>query len=413
MTRVGRSHVSSIWLLLPICLAISSPSSFAAPAPAALSLEDVLHGIEVRGDLLHAREMTVRTEQFAHSREESADGRSFGGLPLFRTTELDMRIEGQKMHIDRRTISPQDGSTTVKELFAWDGRRSTGYSHEPQNPNDVLRGLVESRQRGAFEVGYWMTPLEMEVFDLREPLWAVAKKTGWRLAGTETVQDTQTYRIESVDLWNGKAALTVWVDASRDFAPLKLELVIHVDGDRPITETMDEVRLERRDGVWVIVDAVTTITNPYIEYNPRYVRRTQILDYRVGMAFPEGSFTVEFPPGTWVYDAILNTGYIAGKGVWVKNEEGATEFVSTSTPESALLDHGPEVETQPVNESTVQDATRNATTGVPNATRGQPRSSNRWSYLMVGVLIVVAAASILVWFRHRGICRARHEDSGG
>jgi hypothetical protein len=235
-----------------------------------------------------------------------------------------MRVEEQIHKLEGSNIS-----TSHMDIFAWDGEKTTGYVSAPWNPNFRGTGTVKSKMGGQFKATYWLTPLEQEVFDLRSPLTEILDKARWNLSGPEKIGQHASYCLESVGLWEDDIKLQVWIDPSRDFAPIQIKLTLTFEDGNNIVERMSDVRLEQRDGIWIVADAVLTFENPR-KKDPRkrkFATRFSVRDYHVGIELSDDIFQVEFPKGTRVYDEILKTGYIVGEGVFVTNEDGSVDFI--------------------------------------------------------------------------------------
>ena len=127
----------------------------------------------------------------------------------------------------------------------------------------------------------------------------------------------------------GNTGNQVWFDPTRDFAPIQIKLTLKFEDGINIVERMSDVRLEQRDGIWIVADAVLTFENPRLKdpRKRRFATRFSVRDYHVGIELSDDIFQVEFPIGTRVYDEILKTGYIVGEGIYVTNEDGSPEFV--------------------------------------------------------------------------------------
>ncbi len=296
-----------------------------------LSLEDFLDGISIRAELLKSVHVTFQFEVYADHNVNQEQ--LFQGLPLVRYREVDMKRLGEKMRVEAKMYNLQSNQIDRVELFAWDSRKATGYAMWPQDPNNGLSGSVKPAKSGPFTTSYWLTPLEQEVFDIRRPLSEILDEAQWTLSGPEKIGQYSAYKLEGTGFWEDKAKLQVWIDPTQDFAPVQLIFTIEFEDRVNIVEKMSDVRLEQKDGVWVIAEAVHTFENPRQKdpHMRRFATRFSIKDYRVGIQFPDDTFQIKFPKGTWVYDEIIKTGYIAGEGFWVTDKDGLTHFVQADS----------------------------------------------------------------------------------
>jgi len=297
-----------------------------------LSVEDVFDGIRMRSEALKSVQVVFRYEVYAdHSVTEQVP--SFWGLPLMRSREFDVRRLGEKMLVTRKIHNIKGYHVDVQsvETFAWDGKKTTGFQQPVGDPSSKLSGSVKPGRAWAFETVYWLTPLEQEVFDLRKPLCKVLDETQWLLSGPEKIGEYSAYKLESMGLWKDNAKLQTWIDPTRDFAPVQTSLTLKFeDGRGDMSEKMCDVRLEKKEGVWVITSASLMFENAR-EVDPKkrkFATRFSVTDYHVGVKLSDDMFQVEFPKGTRVYDEILKVGYIAGEGVWLADKDG-TKFVSS------------------------------------------------------------------------------------
>jgi len=320
---------SLLWILSILSTGLFSNAS--GSDFASLSVEDVLDGIRIRAELLKSVHVTFQFEVYAdHNVDQD---QLFQGLPLVRYREVDMKRLGEKMRVEAKMYNLQDKQIDRVELFAWDSKKATGYARWPQDLDAKLSGSVKSAKRGPFKTSYWLTPLEQEVFDIRRPLSEILDEAQWTLSNPEEIGHYSAYRLEGTGLWDDKANLQVWIDPTKDFAPVQLILTIKFEDGVNIVEKMSDVRLEQKDGVWVIADAVHTFENPR-QKDPnkrKFATKFSIKDYHVGIQFPDETFQIKFPKGTWVYDEIIKIGYIAGEGLWVTEKDGLTHFVQADS----------------------------------------------------------------------------------
>ncbi|UCG50124.1 MAG: hypothetical protein JSU94_10110 [Phycisphaerales bacterium] len=384
-----------------------------AARTSSLSVEDVLAGIRMRDELLNSTHVVFKYQVYAN---HSVDPRrpSFSNLPLVRSRDVDIKRLWRKMRVEERIHGFEGAGTYLHHLdiFAWDGKKTTGYVSPPWNPDMKPTGSVKPRMGGQFLASYWLTPLEQAVLDIRAPLVEILDKAQWRLSGPETIGEYTTYRIDSIGL--GNFILKVWLDPTRDFAPIQIDLTLTFEDGINIVERMTDVRLEQKDGVWVVADAVLRFHGPRHK-NPRareFYTRFSVTDYEVGVELSDDIFQIEFPEGVRVYDEILKTGYVVGEGVYVADENGYAEFVRTDpqdyisemqargAPGAGPNNSGPIPKpAQPLVPDTRPGP---AATSGPNVLAETPPAKRRWPIIAAALTLacVLLAAGVMIG-RHK------------
>jgi len=400
-------------LCLPYILFIGANGGAGGTELSALSVEDVLSGIRMRAELLKSTHVIFQYTVYADHPVEPQRP-SFRGLPLVRSREVDIKRLGGKMRVEEKIHNLEGSNTNISHLdiFAWDGEKATGYVSAPWDPNARSSGSVKSKMGGPFKASYWLTPLEQEVFDLRRPLPEILDKARWNLSGPEKIGQHASYCLESVGLWKDGAKLQVWFDPTRDFAPIQIKLTLKFEDGINIVERMSDVRLEQRDGIWIVADAVLTLENPRMKdpRKRRFATRFSVRDYHVGIELSDDVFQVEFPIGTRVYDEILKTGYIVGEGIYVTNEDGSPEFVRNDSldykyemeaPESKLPSpNNIEIKASTGRLSVPDTQTTRKSTASPAVLAKEGSAQKRWPILVaIFAFGCVLSASAYVYYK--------------
>jgi len=117
--------------------------------------------------------------------------------------------------------------------------------------------------------------------------------------------------------------MEIWIDPVRDFAPVKIKHSIPGPSSLipfPAVYELSEIKLEQRDGVWVIVEAVChfDLNKPEAlkKYeNPDCYYKFQVEEYQVNPEMDESLFEIQYPSGTLVFDRFLEIAYTIGVGM--------------------------------------------------------------------------------------------------
>lgn len=311
-----------------------------AIADAPLSFDDIRTGLQHR-----AQKLAGARIHFQHSGSSSSGPASEPApntdrqMGFIRSYELLRR--DNKLRFSRKAIDPADQTSVTRiEEGAWNGSKRRGYGYDPAQTDDTstYSGTVSSKPGTAIHGGYWMTALEQQVFDLRVPLIELIDdpqwNTRWRIADRPRIDGAQTYLIESEGILGGKGRVRAWIDPARDFAPRRIEVILKTDKHGDITERMEHVKLDQRNGVWVIVDAKLTIHNPAIKADTKYgFYRFTASKYEPDPDITDDELQLEFPKGTSVWDDVIQTAYVAGEGVFVAGEDGTVEYLASDRPD--------------------------------------------------------------------------------
>ncbi len=319
--QVFRLTVLILALTLPFL-----PSRANGETPPVVTRDDLISGIRNRKDMLHSATVRCNQEIFKlddHSTKEDIPKRNL--LVLGRKYEL--QRQGEKMRVKRETYYTDDQRISSVDVYAWNGKRKVGYTQfldRKQRTGGTVKG--EKGDSGL----YWFTPLELEVFDIPKPLWDLVDELQWSVTGPEQVGEYQAYRLESSGSSDDPRKVRIWVDPTRDFAPVRVSLTLRYEGIKEISEEMTDVKLIQQNGIWIVGRATMSIDNPNNPKNGRTIHHFSVQDCKIGLELPDKTFDVEFPHGTWVWDDILKTGYIAGEGVFVKNDDGKMDLLTTN-----------------------------------------------------------------------------------
>ena len=324
--QMQKNYILLMCLVPAMCL-IQPAKSFAFNT-SSISIEEVLKGIRMRNELLKNVHVDFRWELYARSTSEPVDvTRSLGEYPLYKIKDLAVDRMGRKMRIKRDTVNINDAQIDKVEHFTWNEKKMMGYTELLREPSSKIMGTVRPEKSSPFELGYWLTPLEQEVFDMRQPLSEIVNKGEWQLSGPELIGLYSAYKLTGKGLWQDKAKLEVWIDPTRDFAPVQIMLHITVQDRGTIIEKMSDISLKQVNGIWIISDAIFSVDNAVLKGGS--ASRFSVKNYQIGVDLKDDIFEIKFPEGAWVFDQIVQMGYIVGKGVWVTDANGLTEFAQT------------------------------------------------------------------------------------
>ncbi len=316
-------YVSLIFIALNIAWA-SNDENINLNQPL-MSLDDIITGIRSRPELLKSVHVNFTHEIFAlHAPDPVNTKITLHGLPLYAIMEFDLKRHGNKIYSSRKTFENLDVNLMYKfEEFSWDGKKEMGYARKVADPNQINPrrplGHIQPRKSGTFQFLRWMTYIEQEVLDIPKPLSEILDECQWSLSGPVQVGEYTTYLLESKGLLDNVAKLKVWIDPTHDFAAAKIHLALDIENRKAIWQTLDDIKLEERDGVWVMTKATIKGVNENIDdekENRVHYERFTAKEFQVGIEIPEDTFQVKFPKGTGIYDGITKRSYIVGEGAY-------------------------------------------------------------------------------------------------
>jgi hypothetical protein len=315
-----RSHLSVAlqwFFVVPILTILSFHSANGAEA-ITISLQEIQDGIRQRSVQLggiHAK--------FKH---QIYDPRSPHDLILHYDYEL--YRDGSNLHFLRDELNRKSGVLEKKGEAAWNGQKATTLGRwfdSKKSGKDTVTGTIESQKSYAFRCNAF-TAFEGSVFDADEPVIEWFAKIEWKALGVKEIGGRQAWGIANVENPRG-IVLEVWVDAARDFAPLEMTITRSGPGIKTSFQKMTEVVLQRVKGMWVIQRAKIINNNPQIKDYEEQEETVQISEYDIRLKLPDETFVVAFPQDTAVWDDVIKTSYIVGRGVWVKDEKGVHHLI--------------------------------------------------------------------------------------
>lgn len=378
-----------------------------------LTFDDLKAGIEMRQNLLNR----VQTD-FTYS-STYLDGpinkteNSVSQYAPFSIKKYSVLRADDKIRVCQSIYDVYD--TGVSELykiehFAWNGEKFTGYAEPQDDTNSRVSGSVSNERNYILNAGFWRTPLEQQIFDLDCTLSEVLTQAEWELSGPEQIGDSKVWCLKSIGLEEGYSTLKVWIDPERDFAPVQMEFRMKIDGQKEIIEKMTNVKLEQEDGLWVIKDATVLLENPFLKKHKYGAMRFSTENYQLGVDVQDSDFEIVFPEGTWVYDEIIEMGYIVGEGTWITHPDGTNEFVSTGNPDN--LQDIPELVTQveasaekpDINEKIVEDAVNLPIASSTSNIESDVTSNDQMIFFLVLSLFIIALIAIVSVFIRRKRC---------
>ena len=297
-----------------------------------LTCEDVISGIQSRKDLLSSVRIRCRQEVYSDRGEGE---QTYRGRPCVFVRNIAVKRQNDRFHVERTTLA--DGKNPeALDVYAWDGIRYARYTSALNETHPRTGGRLAANP-GPGTALYWGTATETEVFDIRKPLWEVVTEGEWRLVGVEPVGRYRAHKLIGSGFVGGSADVQLWVDSTRDFAPVQLVVTIKLADAQAIVETLNDVRLEQRGGTWVISEASYTVNNPKTERIGEY--RFVVEEYDVGVDFEDEDFKVVFPEGATVWDETTKMWHVIGKGV-VLPQEGAKGYIRTAPSDLYALNSG-------------------------------------------------------------------------
>lgn len=297
---------------------------------AEITLEDITAGIKNRQNLIKSAKLDFSYEYSQPIHE------SFSG------NDTDFEIETSKilvfnyetLRLDKKNRikqiqkDPTTGNDMNLELVAWDGQVRTAYvenlAQKESNPGGTVKGTM-----GSFYSGYWPTAMEMWVFDVQKPLSEILENASLQLGGSEKIGVDEAVKVTAKDFFGEAATLEVWIAPKKDFAPVKLRMIFDMqEPKKDIILTMDKVKLENKDNVWLIMESAIKVVNLNASKNLKgTVSYFKASNYQLNIPIDEKMFKIDFPKGTPVYDSILQQGYIVGEGMVVTNAKGEGEYI--------------------------------------------------------------------------------------
>jgi hypothetical protein len=323
----------------------------AGPAPTSqpdrLSLDDVLDGIRARAARMQRAQCRVVSDLYLSADVSPSDW-------IHRTTNTYQVVrDGSKVgfSVDTNYFFRADGPLPARRVMhnAWNGTIFTGYEEHPEHPDIKLQGSRVARLPPMFRSDYVWATWEQYALEFSDSLSALTTSMQWTAEGMEMIDGRPVWKIHSAaGPATNRKVIEVWLDAVRDFAPVRMRCYAPAMGRDKLSAEMTNVRLEEHAGVWLISAATILVHNSLADTKyPLNRYEIKITDWKVGMPIPADAFEIKFPKGCVVWDDIAKNTYSAGE--WVLNREpdgrytkvplagdsiGATngEFAATSQP---------------------------------------------------------------------------------
>ena len=372
-------------------------------ALAEISLEDIVTGIRIRQDSIESVKLDFSYEYFQPTHESfSGDEGDYELDTLkmldlgYETLRLDKKIRVKQIERDLTT-----GNSINLELVAWDGKVRTAYVEDLIRPGSKPGGTVKG-EMGSFYSGYWPTAMEMWVFDVRKPLTEILDVASLELNGVAKIGNYDTVKLTAKNFFGDSAILEVWVAPKKDFAPVKLRLVYHMQ--EPVKDvflTMDNVKLAKKGDVWVIMESAIKVVNPNTSKKIKgQISYYKASDYQLSIPIDEKMFKIDFPRGTRVYDGILQQGYVVGEGMFVGDANGGGEYIPfEQAPESS--NQKEEQDTFDKKKSEAEDLKTDSPTAIQTSEIDEQiavvetSAPRRRLFYGIGILVAVAIIAIL------------------
>ena len=323
----------SIWfLVLMITLGISdvmTGQTEKSSITGDLSLTDVIEGIKMRQEMLNAVHIKFNYECFSGAAEVAVDlNNQFHGIGCLFSYDFEVHRLDDKIRFRKKTYEAAKSYDIprVDETIAWNGTKETTLASQPTNPEEKPGGIIGPTKSPNYQFDYWQTPIEGEVFETRKTVVQLLETGQWRLWGPEKLgEHDNVYKLEGRQFFaeGDSDVMEIWIDPVRDFAPVKIKHSIPEPSSLipfPAVYELSEIKLEQRDGVWVIVEAVChfDLNKPEAlkKYeNPDCYYKFQVEEYQVNPEMDESLFEIQYPSGTLVFDRFLEIAYTIGVGM--------------------------------------------------------------------------------------------------
>jgi len=217
-----------------------------------------------------------------------------------------------------------------RATFTWNGDLSYEGWMDAERPNSdyYKSGIIYTDKSPHFDLGLWPTPVEMEVFELHKTLPELLEMGRWRISGPVQIGAyDNVYKLEGRQLYSPEHTdvLEVWISPLHDFVPVQMR---HTQNGKTsyhnfeATYTMDRVRLEQINGVWVIAEAVCTFDTNESRRKAVATGYFRLRRHELIGELKRSFFELFYPEGTPVYDYRLGTTYIVNQGIYVSDDTG-------------------------------------------------------------------------------------------
>lgn len=329
--------VTALWPALSVTFAQTEPVTKPSDSggEAVLTIGDLTDGIAARAQAIGPRTGSI-TETWYSVLDSSQPIRQ----KSFAFTESEGRLRFESRLLGPNLKPLQKG----RQTSAWNGRELTILTERPEAPPERRFGGVIGGEPPDPSSYYWRTLVENAFLTCPEPLAQLVGRGFWKPLG---VKQHGAYR--GFGLTTARALdeypdheFEAWVAPEQGLAPVRARVARYRRGKLIFEAVLDNVRLEQRDGNWIMSEARVTLANhPADPESPDVVFVYELGDFKRHPAVREEDFTLRFPVGARVYDGIEKMSFIAGKAVFVQNAEGAHTLVPiTRFPQyEARTDH--------------------------------------------------------------------------
>lgn len=252
--------------------------------------------------------------------------RPFRGGPFRSRMQVIDIIQDDRGNVRSDLLESQSGagvpaeiaSTTIKRLVTYDAKGSRAIGPAIPKVGDKepppMVGIIDKVQ-----LLFWIDdPAELTCLFNYSPLRTFLKENKVKLAGVDRINGMAVVRID----WEADRPLnalrgTFWLAPELGYAPVVQEV-----SRRP--KASDSWRLKRRieardfvqvEGVW-LPGKIAEVEHSYWDdgtYELRGEVAAEFEDWRINRPTPDGTFHVDFPPGTQVSDRKLGIFYTTGK----------------------------------------------------------------------------------------------------
>jgi len=304
------------------------------------TLNDMIEGIKMRKEMLKGVHIKFEYARYNGLTKRKGDDKDqFRGIDCTVIWKIELHRLDDKMRVNRvQYFTRRDANPFHRDLFTWNGLKMMGMGFEPENPDKIIGGTVQAGKNMNFELFHWQTPVEHEIFRYNNTLPELLEMGRWKLTGPENVGDyDKAYKLEGRHFFSedDSDVLEVWIDPLRDFAPVKMRHNVPKKTSKiafPAIYELNDIKLEQRNGVWIITEALYSYENLEEEMKKKYENpicfcKFKVAEYEIDPDLDESLFIIDYPRGTEVYDSIIETSYVVGEGIYLRNESGRMGYV--------------------------------------------------------------------------------------
>ncbi len=202
----------------------------------------------------------------------------------------------------RLTIADIHDSNLTAQ-YAWvKGELTQRSIDEPGKPGEYT--IVGHHERGLRRGRVFLTPMELEVFDLKEPL-------HWILANSRDLSvrdESGLVRAECNHPNRAPFVVRATFDPARDYAPVTVEQYVHPAGNRqPMTYRMDVQSTIPLGGTYIVGEAIIVNANPNVLGDSVVLSHFRVSEARIDTSVTAVAFKLTHPEtNVVVIDTIRN-----------------------------------------------------------------------------------------------------------